>query len=305
MSDSFEITIVPRLGSIAIENTPLAINLGGTGADNIGGVKVNLGLENVDNTSDLAKPISTATQSALDLKINKASGSFINQLTGTRTADDNQPLYLIVNKSRSGGDLLINDYPLIIRANSFLNGANKLSGDIRHQVTNVGVGTEASKFFFQNLIGGVITSTLDISDKLSFRGVDITPEEGTFTPILRTIDDATEPTYTDQFGYYIKYGQKVTIFLSLTASSVIATGSGLLRIAGLPFNTQTLGDNYYLPVFGRFHSFLTYPLGLICGFTRPGASVIDLQNDGAGNSLTYTEIKNGSNILIGLTYFTD
>lgn len=35
--------------------------------------KSDVGLSNVDNTSDLSKPISTATQSALDLKADKAT----------------------------------------------------------------------------------------------------------------------------------------------------------------------------------------------------------------------------------------
>ena len=44
--------------------------------------KVTLGLGNVDNTSDINKPISTATQTALDLKATIASPTF----TGTPTA---------------------------------------------------------------------------------------------------------------------------------------------------------------------------------------------------------------------------
>ena len=36
--------------------------------------KVDVGLNNVDNTSDLNKPISTATQTALDSKVDKATG---------------------------------------------------------------------------------------------------------------------------------------------------------------------------------------------------------------------------------------
>jgi hypothetical protein len=44
--------------------------------------KSDVGLGNVDNTSDLSKPISTATQSALDLKAPLASPA----LTGTPTA---------------------------------------------------------------------------------------------------------------------------------------------------------------------------------------------------------------------------
>jgi hypothetical protein len=58
-------------GIVAIEN-------GGTNATTVLGARTNLGLENVDNTSDLNKPISTATQAALDLKEDK-----INKSTAT------------------------------------------------------------------------------------------------------------------------------------------------------------------------------------------------------------------------------
>ena len=45
---------------------------GGTGATTAVGARANLGLGNVDNTADAAKPISAATQTALDLKANTA-----------------------------------------------------------------------------------------------------------------------------------------------------------------------------------------------------------------------------------------
>ena len=47
-------------------------------------VKGDVGLGNVDNTSDANKPVSTATQTALDLKANLAAPTF----TGTTTTDD-------------------------------------------------------------------------------------------------------------------------------------------------------------------------------------------------------------------------
>ena len=46
---------------------------GGTGATTVLGAKTNLGLNNVDNTSDLNKPISIAVQSGLDTKENSSN----------------------------------------------------------------------------------------------------------------------------------------------------------------------------------------------------------------------------------------
>ena len=48
----------------------LGIAGGGTGATTAAAARTNLGLGNVDNTADAAKPISTATQAALDTKAN-------------------------------------------------------------------------------------------------------------------------------------------------------------------------------------------------------------------------------------------
>jgi hypothetical protein len=51
----------------------LAISGGGTGATTAADARLNLGLDQVNNTSDAAKPVSTATKAALDLKANVAN----------------------------------------------------------------------------------------------------------------------------------------------------------------------------------------------------------------------------------------
>ncbi len=48
---------------------------GGTGANSLSSFKSSLALDKVNNTADLAKPISTATQTALDIKLNASDTS--------------------------------------------------------------------------------------------------------------------------------------------------------------------------------------------------------------------------------------
>ena len=64
---------------------------------NINVSKIDMGLDQVDNTSDLNKPISTATQTALDLKVDKVTGSrlitsaeatVLSNTSGTNTGDE-------------------------------------------------------------------------------------------------------------------------------------------------------------------------------------------------------------------------
>ncbi len=65
----------------------LAISQGGTGGITVNDAKTNLGLEHVDNTTDLLKPISTATLTALDAKediSNKSTSVFFDGTSSTK-----------------------------------------------------------------------------------------------------------------------------------------------------------------------------------------------------------------------------
>jgi len=62
------------------------VTLGGTGVNSLTGLKTALNLNNVNNTSDLNKPISTLTQTALDLKLNAADTSKYSRQTYSDSA---------------------------------------------------------------------------------------------------------------------------------------------------------------------------------------------------------------------------
>ncbi|MFN3300347.1 MAG: beta strand repeat-containing protein [Sediminibacterium sp.] len=69
-------------------NGIVAIANGGTGASNTSDAKKNFLIDSVDNTTDLRKPISIATQNALNLKLNISDtfGTFSNRLKISDTA---------------------------------------------------------------------------------------------------------------------------------------------------------------------------------------------------------------------------
>jgi hypothetical protein len=65
--------------------------------------KAMVGLSNVDNTSDLNKPISTATQSALDLKVDKVSGKGLS--TEDYTTTEKTKLAAIIGTNTGDQDI--------------------------------------------------------------------------------------------------------------------------------------------------------------------------------------------------------
>ena len=63
----------------------VSIAHGGTNATTVAGVKTNLQLQNVDNTSDSNKPLSIASQNALALKVDKVTGKGLSTEDFTTT----------------------------------------------------------------------------------------------------------------------------------------------------------------------------------------------------------------------------
>jgi hypothetical protein len=77
-------TYAPTVHSHSYEpaNANIQTHIGTTGNPH-GVTKSDVGLSNVDNTSDANKPVSSATQTALDLKVDESNGSITNHLNFT------------------------------------------------------------------------------------------------------------------------------------------------------------------------------------------------------------------------------
>lgn len=161
---------------------------------NAGTSRTNLGLGNVDNTSDLAKPVSTAQQTALDLKANLASPTFTGVVTvPTPTGGDNSTkaasTAFVLSELASAVSGLLSfkgvtdcsanpNYPAATKGDSYIvsvagkiGGASGISVDIGDwfiATANNAGGTEASvgsswAHLEHNLVGALLASN-NLSD---------------------------------------------------------------------------------------------------------------------------------------------
>lgn len=77
-------------------------------------------------------------------------------------------------------------------------------------------------------------------------------EEGTWTPTIIGTSTAGTGTYTNQVGVYTRIGRQVTVSLSLQWSA--HTGTGNMRIAGLPFTPANINYINFAATIGSFDS---------------------------------------------------
>lgn len=188
----------------------LTKTINGTTSDvvSVSTLKTDMSLDQVDNTSDLAKPISTATQSALDLKEDKA-----NKVTAwsSTVSDTNYPSEKLVKGSLdnkvdkvTGKGLSTNDYTTAEK--------NKLAG--------IEAGAEVNQNAFSSVTVGTDTIQADTkTDTLTLvagSNVQLAADTATDTVTI----SATDTTYGADRGISLVSGKFGHSNAAVTGASV-------------------------------------------------------------------------------------
>ena len=165
---------------------------------NVNITKSNIGLDNVDNTSDLDKPISTATQTALDLKLDTADiddalseeseNPVQNKVITNTIGDVNLVLESVL--SRAGGH--------VVKITT-LAGATVTITNQSNTYTAVADNNGLAEFTGVDAGTYTVYATIDdaVSDSISIVIVDHTATEDSFATLTVSASDNTTITATD------------------------------------------------------------------------------------------------------------
>ncbi len=175
----------------------VAIINGGTGAITILGAKTNLGLENVDNTSDINKPISTATQSALNLKANIASPTLTGVPAAPTAIAGTNTTQIATTAFVAGGILIVN-------TNLAAETVNRISGDAANATaiaTNASdIATEVTRATSEE---GVLTTNLttETTNRITGDATNATAIATNTSGIATEVTRATSAEWRLDFDY--------------------------------------------------------------------------------------------------------
>ena len=210
--------------------------------------KAQVGLSNVDNTSDINKPISTVTQTALDLKEDKANKNVVNGYAGLGT----------------DGKLLSAQLPSITISDTFLTASQGAMLALVAQIGDISVRTDLNKSFI--LKGGdptvlanwqeLLTPTSAVTTVFGRNG-GVTAQVGDYiadqitetatrvfqTPIQRTNNDATSSIQTQLNS---KANTASPTFTGVASAPTAIVGTNTTQIATTAFVLANAGSS--LPV---------------------------------------------------------
>lgn len=122
-------------------------------------------------------------------------------------------------------------------------------------------------------------------------------EEGIFTPVVQGTTTAGAGTYSAQVGRYTKVGRVVhfSLYIDWTAH----TGTGNLRVSGLPFTAAAVTNNK--PPVPVWAANLTFS-GQLCARLNNNATTIDLRTIATGAADSAVAIDTAAQIAISGSY---
>ena len=168
------LTYVPyalAANSAATVSGVVSIAHGGTNSSTLIGAKTNLQLQNVDNTSDLNKPLSIATQTALSSKVDKVVGKDLStndyttaektklaEILGINTGDQDLSSYATTSALATkvdkvvGKELSTNDYTTVEKTKlAAISGVNTGDQDLSSYATITALTTKVDKVVGKDL----------------------------------------------------------------------------------------------------------------------------------------------------------
>ena len=275
---------------------------GGTGASTVAAAKINFALNNVDNTTDLNKPISILTQTALNTKENTANKSV------TTTLGTSDVLFPTQNAVKTYVDAAVAGVSItdgsITDSKIVSISAGKITGVV--PVANGGTGASTPVTAKTNLSLQNVDNTTDFNKPISTltqAALDI--KENTANKSVTTTLGTSDVLFPTQNAVkiYVDAAIATTVIadatitdskiISLTASKL----TGVVPVAKGGTGSAILSSGYVKAGASQFTTTATIPINDVAGAIK---KVNGTSPDANGDlvltlSLTYTGIYNGGN----------
>ena len=197
---------------------------------------------------------------------------------------------------------------ILLRSNVYYNSGDKYGANgyaTQLKVNNNGV------FEFYTAPSGTANAAVSLSKRASIDsdglkfGTDTAAanalddyEEGTFSVGIAGSTTAGSATVSSTAGYYTKIGNVVHAFGYVSWNS--ATGTGNLKLTGLPFTSSSSGQ--YYPAGSMTSADLTFS-HTITPYVSLGSTFMQIQQSQSGAAATFVPVDASATIYFNVTYF--